>query len=171
MTPGLRIAEAETPEDLEAVRRLCWDYRAFLLTLPAPDRDVVLLNYPEQAYARTMDSLAADFGPPGGSIKLARIDDAPVGCGMARTFAPGTAEIKRLFVRPEARGSGAGRALMSALIDTCRANGFRRILLDTGRALETATRLYLALGFRRRGPYSVLPPEVTARMFFFEMDL
>ncbi|SMX40456.1 GNAT family N-acetyltransferase [Maliponia aquimaris] len=169
--PGLTVAEAIDAADLDAVRDLCREYRAFLAALPAPDCDAVLHGYAPPVFDRLLDTLAQDHARPRGCLKLARQNGKPVGCGMARTLTPGVAEIKRLYVRPAARGTGTGRALMTALIDTCRTDGFARIVMDTGKPMAPAARLYLSLGFRTRGPYHDLPPDVAARMVFFEMDL
>jgi GNAT superfamily N-acetyltransferase len=76
-----------------------------------------------------------------------------------------------VFVRDEARGIGAGRALIQALIDQCREDGFERILMDTGTPLKAAQNLYLSMGFRLRGPYQKMPDIAKDRAIFFEMDL
>ncbi|MDU8912733.1 GNAT family N-acetyltransferase [Aestuariicoccus sp. MJ-SS9] len=171
MTAGLDIREARTPEDFDAVRDLCWDYRDFLLELGPKDAAIVRHFYPRDGYAKVMARLETDHAPPSGSVKLARLDGAAVGCGMLHRLEPGTAEIKRVYVRDAARGRGAGRALMQALIAQCRDMGFRRILMDTGKPLTTATALYLSMGFRLRGPYQPVPDLAKDHLIFFQMDL
>ncbi|MBV2358236.1 GNAT family N-acetyltransferase [Thalassococcus sp. CAU 1522] len=167
----IAIADPASPQDFDAVRRLCWDYRAFLLTLGPDDKRAVLAAYPQEKYTALMDRIATEHAPPAGGIKLARHQGKAIGCGMFHTVLPGTAEIKRVYVAPAARSLGAGRALMLALIDQCRAQGFQRIVMDTGQPLQAAARLYDDLGFRRRGPYTDMPAEIAARMLFFEMAL
>lgn len=167
----LKIIEATTGSDYDAVRQLCWEYRDHLLGLSPEDEVIVRMFYPRDAYLTIMENLPQEHAPPNGCVKLALHDGEPVGCGMIHKLMPGTAEIKRVFVRQEARGLGAGRAMMVALIDQCRADGFSRIYMDTAKALTTAQKLYFALGFKSRGPYQEVPEEAQARMAFFEMDL
>jgi len=100
--PRVLVATATTAGDLEAVRALMLEYQASL---------GVDLAY--QHFADEIASLAAVYGPPQGALYLATLDDAPVGCVGVRPFTPepGCCEMKRLYVKPAARGLGAGRAL------------------------------------------------------------
>ena len=167
----MQIVDAQSRDHFQAVRRLCWEYRDFLLSLGGTDAEAVLHFYPVEKYARLMEGLEAEHMAPAGGIKLALQSNTTIGCGMFHTFAPGTAEIKRVYVRQDARGTGAGRAIMESLVAACRAAGFRRILMDTGRALTAAQGLYLSMGFRARGPYQDLPEELLPLLRFFEMEL
>jgi putative acetyltransferase len=98
--------------------------------------------------------LDADEVAPGrGALLLARLDGELVGCGSVRLLDPGTAEIKRMFIRPGARGRGVGRALLTALEGEARALAARRLVLETGDRQPEALALYQRDGFVRIPPF------------------
>ena len=171
MVPETRIVEPRTSEEMAAFRRLNWSYREHLLTMPEPEAGFVRTVYTESRYRAMLDAAETENRPPRGQMRLALRDGMAVGCGTVQTIGPGDAEIKRVYIAPGARGTGLGRALMMRLIDDCRALGFRRILLDTGRPLTSAQALYDSLGFRRRGPYQPLPHGAESFLVFFEMEI
>lgn len=169
---GITINGAETPDDIAAIRDLCWAYRDFLLTNSPTDREITETFYPIDKYRAIMDDLTVTCGPPKGAMLLAR-DGAgtAIGCGMIQPLFPDTAEIKRVFVTDAARGKGVARDLCTALIAHAKARGFARIVLDTSRTLTAAQSLYLRLGFTPRGPYQPIPEDVLPDLKFYEMTL
>lgn len=101
-------------------------------------------------------------------VLLGWVDGRPAACGALRPLGGGRTEMKRLYVRPEARGTGAGRALVQALIDAAAGRGYSAIRLDTLPSMQAAIALYESLGFRRIPPYSPAnPPEA----FCYELAL
>jgi GNAT superfamily N-acetyltransferase len=123
--------------DAETLRLLFREYAAGLgVDLSFPDFDAELAD-PFAVYETV---LVAD----GGCVALRRIDDA-------------TCEMKRLYVRPEARGSGLGRRLAEAVVAEARTRGYRRMLLDTLPTMTSARALYASLGFRETEPYRYNP--------------
>lgn len=171
MTGTLSVRAATSAADLDAVRSLCWEYRDYLVNFDPKHRPMMETFYPEDAYVALMHDLPQKHARPRGVILLAELDGRPVGCGMTHPLNDQDAEIKRVFIRAEARGTGAGQALSQALIDQARADGYARVLLDTSADFKGAQRLYERLGFQARGPYAPLPPGTADKLVFYELTL
>lgn len=106
-------------------------------------------------------TLPLGFEPPRGALLLARVGGRSMGCvGLKAAPDASTVELKRMYVRPTARGLGLGRALLDAAIARARASGQSSLRLDTLPQLDAALALYLAAGFRPIPAYDpALPPE------------
>ena len=87
------------------------------------------------------------FDGPGGRMLLATLEGVPVGCVGLRRIDERTAELKRMYVRPQARGRGVGRALLAACEREATALGYERIWLETGTMQPEAVALYLTSGY------------------------
>jgi GNAT superfamily N-acetyltransferase len=121
-----------------------------------------------QEIEKELAAFPGAYGPPSGRILLAYSDGEPVGCVGLRPFEGDCCEMKRLYVRPEFRGLGAGRALAIAVIDAARELGYRSMRLDTQPGMEAAQELYHSLGFRDIEAYRFNPTPGTA---FMELEL
>lgn len=95
-----------------------------------------------------------------GRLFLAQGDDWLDGFVYLQWRTADTAEAKRLYVRPEARGAGLGRSLMEALIGAAHGDGCTTLLLHSGPHSEAAQALYADLGFERTTPFECEVPEV-----------
>jgi putative acetyltransferase len=82
-----------------------------------------------------------------GAFLVAYIDGQPVGCGAVRRIDPAVAEIKRMYVAPEARGRGVGRQVLLKLEAEARRLGATRLVLETGPRQPEALALYSRAGF------------------------
>lgn len=106
-------------------------------------------------------ALPRGFEPPHGALLLARSGPRALGCVGLQASADATAlELKRMYVRPAARGLGIGRALLDAAIARAREGGHARLRLDTLPQLDVALALYRSAGFRPVAAYDPdLPPD------------
>ena len=93
------------------------------------------------------------FVPPNGVFLLARLDGEAVACGALRRVDDELAEIKRMYVRPAARGLGISRRILGDLEARAAAWGFRRLRLETGLRQPEAMQLYESAGWHRVEPY------------------
>ena len=108
------------------------------------------------------DALGA-FSPPNGVFLLAHghgpaePDAFVAGCGGVQLLAPDTAEVKRMWVAPVARGHGLGRRLLEALEQQAAELGARRVLLDTNSTLVEAVAMYERAGYHTIERYNDNP--------------
>jgi GNAT superfamily N-acetyltransferase len=86
--------------------------------------------------------------PPTGAFLVVVEDGRPVGCGGLKRWAPGTGEIKRMYIAPPARSRGHARRLLAALEEAARGLGYVRVRLDTGPRQPHALELYRSSGYR-----------------------
>lgn len=110
---------------------------------------------------------------PAVAFFLARANGRAVGCGGV-AFDDRLAEVKRMYVRPDARGNGVARAILAQLEHEARTRGHASLVLETGDAQRAAIRLYERSGFRRRtafGKYAQMPPAAVARCVFYEKSI
>ncbi len=103
---------------------------------------------PEHTYFLDITALTA----PHITFLLALEDKSPRGCAAVADM-NGYAEIKSMFVTPEARGTGIGAALLQAIEAVATARATRVLRLETGDTLYPAHRLYARRGFTIRGPF------------------
>jgi ribosomal protein S18 acetylase RimI-like enzyme len=148
------LTPAIWPADLTEVRALFTEYADWL----AQDHGIDLAH--GQALDQELAELPGSYAPPAGQLILARGDEATPGGGPTRgviAFRPGpapdTCEIKRLYVRPAARGTGLARRLIAEILDQARAAGYAHAVLDTAGFMAGAQALYEAAGFRDIPPY------------------
>jgi ribosomal protein S18 acetylase RimI-like enzyme len=150
--------EAASAEDYAAGRALIEEYAAALGV------DLCFQNFSEE-----ISNLAKRYGPPLGCLLLARCDGETVGCVAIRYHAAGACELKRLYVRPQHRGSGLGRRLTESAIARARKLGYSRMVLDTLPSMDTAQALYASLGFREVDSYYPNPLS-GVRYLEYELD-
>jgi ribosomal protein S18 acetylase RimI-like enzyme len=144
----LKILEAAAGENLESVRKLLEEYRS---SLPF---DLGFQNFDEE-----LSNLPGEYAPPTGGLLLATHQGQAAGCVATRRIDRGVCERKRLYVRPQFRRHGIGRALAEAVIEHAKKAGYARMRLDTAPSMDAARFLYESLGFKDIGPYRYNPIE------------
>ena len=90
---------------------------------------------------------ASEFTPPDGLFVVLLLGDEAVACGGFRPLRPGIAELKRMYVRPDARGTGLGRRLLGHLETAARQAGHTELWLETGTEQPEAMALYASAGY------------------------
>ncbi len=149
-----------------SVELIAWpsdEVRALVFEL----EEVLAAEYPpEQRHGLSIDAIFQ----PNIRFFLARVDGRAIGCGGVALF-PDFAEVKRMYVRPEARGRGNADAVLARLEAETRAAGLAVLRLETGDRQLAAMRFYERAGFRRCGAfgaYAAMPRSAIATSVFYE---
>lgn len=140
------IHQAISRQDVERARELFREYADWLEVDPC-----------FQGFEGELATLPGDYAPPDGRLLLAWHHEKPVGCVALRRIDATTGEIKRLYIRPEARGRHTGRRLVEQLVAAAKEIGYRRLVLDTLPQMMQAQALYRWFGFREIPAYYANP--------------
>jgi GNAT superfamily N-acetyltransferase len=160
----MKIIEVQTPTEIEQIKHLFREYYQFLAREHGLD-----ISY--QGIEDELASLPGNYSAPKGRLILAVEANQPVGCAALRPINEQVCELKRMYVLPQYRGQGVGRALAKALIEDARQIGYYLMRLDTGNFLTSAIKLYESLGFKQIEPYNEIPEEIRKIAIFMELDL
>jgi putative acetyltransferase len=155
------------PQIIASARELLLEYGRFVAAQSA------VAGFRFAALAEEAAQLPQSYPGLGGGVLLAYIAASPVASVVWRTLPSAefaTAwEVKRLWVRPVARGLGLGRILMQTILDRARAAGKTHLMLDTEpTSMASAYRLYLDLGFKECAAYRGSP---TPGILYMRKDL
>jgi putative acetyltransferase len=155
---GFALGQAESPAQFAQARELFLEYAQSIgFSLCFQNFDQELANLP------------GDYAPPGGRLLLAEYDGHLTGCVALHKLEPGICEMKRLYLRPQYRGKGLGRALADRIIAEARHIGYSRVRLDTVEpVMKDAVAMYRKLGFKEIAPYC---PNPMAGVVYMELQL
>lgn len=155
---GLTFAQAESPAQIGQARELFLEYAQSLG-----------FSLCFQNFDKELAELPGDYTPPRGRLLLAEYDGQIAGCIALHKIKPTICEMKRLYLRPQFRGMGLGRALADRIIAEARQIGYRRMRLDTVEpVMRDAVAMYRRIGFLEIAPYCANP---IAGALYMELQL
>src|SRR5215469_5244870 len=133
----LKIGQAESCAQIEAIRELFLEYGQSLN-----------FSLCFQSFDKELAGLPGDYAPPEGRLMLAMVDGKAAGCGALHKIGDQVCEMKRLYVRPQFRGRGLGKALAERIIVEAREIGYKKLRLDTVEpVMRSAVAMYRQMGF------------------------
>jgi putative acetyltransferase len=154
----LTFAQAESSLQIALVRELFLEYAESLG-----------FSLCFQNFDKELAGLPGEYAPPEGRLLLVECEGQLAGCVALHALKPGVCEMKRLYLRPQFRGRGLGRALAERIISEARQIGYRRMRLDTVEpVMKDAVAMYRKLGFKEIAPYCENP---MAGALYMELEL
>ncbi|HMH05979.1 MAG TPA: GNAT family N-acetyltransferase [Terriglobales bacterium] len=145
--PRLTLKQAESPAQIAQARELFLEYAESL---------GFSLGF--QSFDQELSGLPGDYAPPDGRLLVAEYRGQLAGCVALHRLESEVCEMKRLYLRPQLRGRGVGRALAETVIAEARAIGYRKMRLDTVTpVMPNAVAMYRQLGFVEIEPYRLNP--------------
>jgi putative acetyltransferase len=155
---GLSVFQAESPAQIAQARELFLEYAQSLG-----------FSLCFQNFDKELAELPGDYAPPQGRLLLAECQGQLAGCVALHPLEPGVCEMKRLYLRPQFRGQGLGRAFAERIIAEARQIGYRCMRLDTVEpVMKDAVAMYRKLGFKEVAPYRANP---IAGAMYMELEL
>ena len=122
-----------------------------------------------QNFDQELAGLPGDYAPPEGCLLLTEYENQLAGCVALHKLEPGVCEMKRLYLRPQFRNQGLGRALAERIVTEARQIGYHRMRLDTVEpVMKDAVAMYRKLGFKDIAPYRANP---IAGAMYMELNL
>lgn len=148
------FAQAESPTQIAEARELFLEYAESL------GFSLCFQNFEQE-----LANLPGDYAPPDGRLLLAEFEGQLAGCIALHKLDEGICEMKRLYLRPQFRGKGLGRALANRIIAEARQMGYQRMRLDTVEpVMKDAVAMYRRLGFQQIAAYRPNPMAGTLYM-------
>ena len=152
------FSQAESPAQVAQARELFLEYAQSL------GFSLCFQNFDQE-----LADLPGDYGPPAGRLLLVQYEGQLAGCVALHKLEDGICEMKRLYLRPQFRGKGLGRAIADRIIAEARQIGYTRMRLDTVEpVMKDAVAMYRRIGFREIAPYCNNP---IAGALYMELEL
>jgi len=155
---GFSVSQAESPSQIAQARELFLEYAQSLG-----------FSLCFQNFDKELAELPGDYAPPEGRLLLAECEGQLAACVALHKLEPRTCEMKRLYLRPQFRAQGLGRALAERIMAEARQIGYQRMRLDTVEpVMKDAVAMYRKLGFKEIAPYC---PNPIAGALYMELEL
>ncbi|MCC5648434.1 GNAT family N-acetyltransferase [Nostoc sp. XA013] len=166
----LKIMQVETEEHKSHIHELFWEY--------CNETKLIFshhgINLDVNTFFEQYITQLHEFIPPSGRLLLGQYEAKIAGCACLRKIGEDIGEIKRMYVRPEFRRKGIGRALLETIINEASNIGYSKIRLDSAPFAKEAHTLYRVFGFQDIEPYlekTEIPLEYRANWVFMELVL
>jgi GNAT superfamily N-acetyltransferase len=143
-TGSSALRRAESDQAVEAALVLAREYGEWAVQVAKSDYGIDAEAESEQGLSTSIDELLQ----PRGRLYLVELDGVPVGLGGLKPVSDEVGEIKRMYIRPSARGRGLGRQLLEQLLADARTLGFDLIRLESAAFMPEAHALYRSAGFQ-----------------------
>jgi GNAT superfamily N-acetyltransferase len=165
-----QIIIANQDQHIQPIRELFWEYLQWANSKVEENFGV---SFDIAAMLEEDMNTLDKFMPPKGRLLLGYVEGQPMGIACLRELSNSIGEIKRMYVRPQARKIGLGRALLRQVLEESRQIGYERVRLDSARFMTEAHQLYRTSGFREIEAYegSEIPNEFQSHWIFMERDL
>ena len=166
----IQIIVAHKGQHAQPIRELFWEY---LQWANAKVEENFRVSFDIAAMLEDDMNTLDKFMPPKGRLLLGYVEDQPMGIACLKSLTDSIGEVKRMYVRPQARKKGLGRALLTQLLEEARQIGNKRVCLDSARFMLEAHQLYRTNGFREIEAYegSEIPKEFQSNWIFMEREL
>ncbi|MEL4455278.1 GNAT family N-acetyltransferase [Lutimonas vermicola] len=168
---NVEVRYAQIPGDIESIQKLWFDYLVWG-NKKMQELYCVHPHNPKEAVEKDIQQISK-FQPPHGQLLIAIFEGKICGLGSLKSINSEIGEIKRMFVDPNFRRIGAGRAILEGLIEESRKAGYKKVRLDSPKFMETAHSLYRSFGFRdiEAYPEMEIPAKFKDYLLFMELDL
>ena len=167
----LELRRVGGQQDLRSARALAKEYGHWAAQIAKAEYGIDAKAQTEHGLSSSIDELLL----PRGRLYVAYVEGVAVGIGGLKPVSHEVAEIKRMYVRPSARGRGVGRALMRKLLADVRELDFRIVRLESAAFMTASHELYRSVGFvdvpSFEGSEFAAIPGATDIQVFMQLDL
>jgi GNAT superfamily N-acetyltransferase len=146
---SVRLRRLESPEELAPAVTLAREFSDYASAQLEAEHGIVIADELDHSTDQ-LDKLLRS----GGRLYVAEVDGEAVGIGGLKLLGERTGEVKRMFVRPSARGLGVGRAIVERLIADAHELGCHTVVLESASFMHSAHALYQSVGFVPTDPYA-----------------
>jgi GNAT superfamily N-acetyltransferase len=167
----ITISEAKTDAQFRQLAEIIGDYFAWLRGRYHDQQWLIDQVATVQSLNDELKDLSSKYSMPVGVAFVVEVDGVLAGGGAWRRQPDGSSEMKRVFVRDEFKGLGAGRRLCEVIMQSARDHGYAIMYLDSAKRLIEAQSLYRKLGFNSCQPYQGYPANILDSLEFMQASL